>query len=512
MAVLGFQLVSTLVAASILSKLSSHFSFGRFLLCAHLLRYLHPTTDELRQASGTGGGGGIGSGSRKRGGGRTDNSSAGAADNFTVSKSVVLALDTAPVEPKDVVQLRYYPDYQWLLDLSFCSLFVVIFNDLFYGVVSAELPRFNLTLIWCVLVVLFASKILLQLTWLYFSTQDTGEMMLIISCSFFCLLLSMGLLVLPETQLHLELAAAHANFSAAVSQFVMKQGADGLPGAGGGTSAGPISFVTLRLLLAFVAALIGACFTFPGIRYARMYLDALKAAQEAPVRRGVLHLSFFWPLVVLLTWLTPARIALQRQALWLTSADLDALRLAAVLVLCALRLLLTPLHLQAYLNLAGERVTKLRREAGRIAALDYQRLIARVFYYLCVVSLQYLAPVLLLLFVTFLYKAHGALRWDAARLNHVLPLLRDDVAAAAHINSSASGVGGGAADALSLDSLLDSEVRDSVRQWAMGMVQLRAVFTAVFCRGVLGFLVFWIVLCGHVTSAFGLLYHTYVIN
>ena len=260
MAVLGFQLVSTLVAASILSKLSSHFSFGRFLLCGRLLRYLHPTNEELRQASGVGYGNAT---SRKRGGrlenGHTNNSNS--SDHFTVSKGVALALDTAPIEPKDVVQLRYYSDYQWLLDLSFCSLFVVIFNDIFYGIVSAEIPRFNLTLIWCVMVVLFAAKVLLQLTWMYFSTQETGEMMLIISCGFFCLLLSMGLLVMSEDQLNLELEAAHANFSAAVSQFVFKQ--HHMSG-NRDTVGGPISFVTLRLLLALVAGIIGGCFTFPG--------------------------------------------------------------------------------------------------------------------------------------------------------------------------------------------------------------------------------------------------------
>ena len=154
-----------------------------------------------------------------------------------------------------------------------------------------------------------------------------------------------------------------------------------------------------------------------------MYIDALRVAHESFFRRCLLHVTFFWPLVVLLTWLTPFRVALRHQALWLTPQDMDTIRLFAILVFCALRFLSTPLHLQAYLNLAADRVAKLRREAGRISNLDYQRLIARVFYYLCVVSLQYLAPVLLLLFMTFLYKSHGKLRWDAGRLSHVLPLL-----------------------------------------------------------------------------------------
>lgn len=40
---------------------------------------------------------------------------------------------------------------------------------------------------------------------------------------------------------------------------------------------------------------------------------------------------------------------------------------------CALRLALTRYHLQAYLDLAQKWVEQMKREAGRIAAIDIQR-------------------------------------------------------------------------------------------------------------------------------------------
>jgi hypothetical protein len=46
--------------------------------------------------------------------------------------------------------------------------------------------------------------------------------------------------------------------------------------------------------------------------------------------------------------------------------------------------------LQAYLNLAYHKVAELRQEAGKISNIDLQRLVIRVFYYLCVVTLQVL--------------------------------------------------------------------------------------------------------------------------
>lgn len=49
------------------------------------------------------------------------------------------------------------------------------------------------------------------------------------------------------------------------------------------------------------------------------------------------------------------------------------MRLWIVVALCVLRLLLTRQHLQAYLNLAPKWVEQMKKEAGRIAAIDIQR-------------------------------------------------------------------------------------------------------------------------------------------
>lgn len=51
----------------------------------------------------------------------------------------------------------------------------------------------------------------------------------------------------------------------------------------------------------------------------------------------------------------------------------NSVRLWTVVALCVLRLLLTRYHLQAYLNLAQKWVEQMKREAGRIAAIDIQR-------------------------------------------------------------------------------------------------------------------------------------------
>lgn len=56
-----------------------------------------------------------------------------------------------------------------------------------------------------------------------------------------------------------------------------------------------------------------------------------------------------------------------------SSAAFDSMRLWIIVVFCVLRLAMTRYHLQAYLNLAQKWVEQMKKEAGRIAAIDIQR-------------------------------------------------------------------------------------------------------------------------------------------
>lgn len=70
-----------------------------------------------------------------------------------------------------------------------------------------------------------------------------------------------------------------------------------------------------------------------------------------------------------------------------------------------------PVYLQAYLNIAYDRLEEQKKEAGRITNVELQRKVASIFYYLCVVTLQYVAPIILCLYVALMYKTLGGYRW-----------------------------------------------------------------------------------------------------
>lgn len=52
-ALLGAQLVMTLIMVSVIQKLSPHYSLAKWILCSTgLIRFLHPTDNELKTLAG----------------------------------------------------------------------------------------------------------------------------------------------------------------------------------------------------------------------------------------------------------------------------------------------------------------------------------------------------------------------------------------------------------------------------------------------------------------------------
>lgn len=150
--------------------------------------------------------------------------------------------------------------------------------------------------------------------------------------------------------------------------------------------------------------------------------------------------------------------------------------------------------------------------------------VARVFYYLCVIALQYVAPLVMLLHTTLLLKTLGEPRSPSVDFPHFsLPSLC--------LLSSRSPAGGHSwwvhpvedspcTHEMNSDSLLGAapgpspasvtEPRASVAQLSVALGGLRTVFSPLLFRGLFSFLAWWIAACLFSTSLFGLFYHQYL--
>lgn len=491
MAVLGAQFVFTIAMFSFLQKLSPFYSFGRWLLSNRLVRYLHPTDEELKQLAGMSRSGEKAKGRRQDLKKMMSNPK---QENFSVPRNLPIQLDTAKVDALDLVPLQYYTEYQWLMDFSLSTVIVYVLTEAYY-IISQHHIEFNASVLWCLLSVAFCFRVLLSQTTIYLRTEEGGEKVLLFTFGFFYLVLGMGVLVVGDGILELGLEEGYHNFSAEAVEFLKRQGVE---------SHGPISFMTFKVLLIIFCALSGALLTFPGLRLAKLHLDSLKYHKENVLLQVLLHINYMLPVIIILSWVKPVGrdVLCGGGVFWsnryLFDSQFDSLRLVVVVVTCLIRLLFMPLFMQSHLNMAHEKIERMKKESGRINSLELQKMVARVFYYLCMVAIQYMAPILLLLFFTFLLKTMGNHSWSQVLGDTVADLFsghqqginRGSVAVAAAENSTAA-------------TILETAAHITVT-----LADLRAVFTPVWYRGLFSFLLWWVCTAWFTSTSLGVMYYS----
>lgn len=154
----------------------------------------------------------------------------------------------------------------------------------------------NLSMVWCTLAVGFAYKILMSLTGLYFEGEEGGERSLVICMGFAYLFLAMLILIVDENTLETGLDEAYNSFNESAAVFLAEN--TGLE------SSGPASKLVLKFFIALWCGSIGALFTFPGLRMARMQWDVLTYTDNS-FATMMIHLSFISPLFLTMMWVKP---------------------------------------------------------------------------------------------------------------------------------------------------------------------------------------------------------------
>lgn len=105
---------------SIIQKIGLHYSFARWILCSTgLIRYLYPTDTELRQLAHI-----AKEKPKNRKGGKHGDNDRNTGGTFHVPRNLDIELETAKVSSLDIIHLRYYTEYQWLLDFALYAVVV----------------------------------------------------------------------------------------------------------------------------------------------------------------------------------------------------------------------------------------------------------------------------------------------------------------------------------------------------------------------------------------------------
>uniref|UniRef100_A0A8C5QCN6 Transmembrane protein 161A n=2 Tax=Leptobrachium leishanense TaxID=445787 RepID=A0A8C5QCN6_9ANUR len=487
MAVMGVQMVVTLLAATVLHRISPYYSFGRWLLCnGSLFRYKHPTEDELRALAG-----------KQKPKFKRERRPNGVSDEkpLTVPRDIDLHLETQPITTIDALVLRYFLEYQWFIDFSLYATIIYLFTEGYYCLVDTQ-NEINIGVLWCLMTILFSIKVLYTVMQHYFRSVEGGERSVCLTFAFFFLLIAMIVMIVREEYLEFGLEPGLTSFCQNLEHFLEQQGWQG-----------SVPFIKLAFKIALVAlcSFIGGCLTFPGLRLAQTHLDALKMAADRPMLQILLHASFLPPIIVVVMWIRPItrdfllNAPMGKETVQIMSdSAYNTFRLWIIVILCVLRLCLTRFHLQAYLGLAEQFVERMKREVGRISMLEIQQKISRIFCYLTVVALQYLAPIMLTFHCVLLLKSLGDYSWGLypeppgfTPVVDFLPTKQPPTALPDEDNDT-------------------EDVQAAVEQIMGAASTLRSLFTPLFYRGFFAFLTWWVSVCQLITCLFGIYFHQYL--
>jgi len=360
----------------------------------------------------------------------------------------------------------------------------------------------NLSMLWALVVVGFALKNLWLLTRMYFTgSENAGERSMCILCGVTYWLISMAVLLVDEDTLELGLNTSYQAFNQSAAEFLGNQTLH---------STGPVSLITFKVSVSVWCAIIGAFLTFPGLRLAKMHLDGLKYCEGRNVVKLLMNISFISPFLLTIMWLKPVSKDYCTRTVFpgmttplMSVTDYESLRLWIVVMTVVLRLCMMPQYLQAYLNMSQRKIDELKKQTGRIKNTELQRTIASVFYYLCVVTMQYVAPLILGLYFAFMMKTLGGYKWVGWVGGEVII---DECSIDDEPPPGECGLINPNAQILPDEALTLNEARE---QFALKLSTIRQIFNEEVLRGMFGFATWWTCFMWFCSSALGFLYHEY---
>lgn len=107
---------------SVIQKLGNY-SFARWLLCSQgLYRYLYPDNSELKSLAGV-------TKDKTKGKRAMKHETNGKPEVFHIPRNLDIHLETSPVTELDVVHLRYYTEYIWIVDFSLYTAIVYTMSE-----------------------------------------------------------------------------------------------------------------------------------------------------------------------------------------------------------------------------------------------------------------------------------------------------------------------------------------------------------------------------------------------
>ncbi|KAL1241882.1 Transmembrane protein [Trichinella pseudospiralis] len=398
MGIVTFQMVLTLIAATVLQKIVTRWSFGKYILSGKYYRFLPPSEEELLRLSGK-----TSSTSKSQRRKTFHGDTRQHCDsNIRISKhDLDLQLRFSRIQHLDLLNLPFYSEFDWLLNVTFVTVSVFCISSLYELLFPVKAASdCKISIIWYFILASLCLSNMTRITAVYFKQNNSsGERSVCICIGALSFLVTMILLVFNPILLDVGIDESFRNFSLASEKLFSAQGITLQ------TSRSPaLLYCTLSAFFAFLSALLA----FPSFRFARMYVDASRMVHSVR-QKASLGLAVISPICCLL-WLKPLADALRKAspvAISFFEINFDCLRIILTIVAILTRVAVAKPCLQAYLNLAVRRKELWRHEVGKLTVGEIRHTISSIYSYFAVVAIQFYAPLLFQFSVCCLLKELG---------------------------------------------------------------------------------------------------------
>lgn len=419
MAVFGVQLVLTMITASFLHKIAPYYSLGRWLLTTGLQRYLSPSDKILRPHISTPASSNR-STKKKAASQRervlsspnstpaeiiaainTDSNSLN--QSLAVPKSANIQLAESPLTWKDVDFLHFSGELEFLLNFTVATVAVVASTSLYYYLrPSAATTEYNLSVIWILVVMLYAFKLLFSLTRVYLSEELAHQRSLCMVFTSLLFVCALGVLLVDESILNFGLEKSHKDLcdslSALLGGLLKEKSRKGVQ----------LPMWGFKICLALLSSLLSMTLVFPGFRFADTHFSTIRYSRT-PLFKTCLHANYIAPMFCLSLWIQPLTqgVIVEKSSINLfnlLAVSYDTFRVIALISVCVLRFSLFRTYLQSHLNTAKWKVEDLRHEQGRITISNLRKKVSNVFLFYAALGIQYIAPYILLLAAALLFS------------------------------------------------------------------------------------------------------------
>ncbi|KRX87936.1 Transmembrane protein [Trichinella pseudospiralis] len=379
MGIVTFQMVLTLIAATVLQKIVTRWSFGKYILSGKYYRFLPPSEEELLRLSGK-----TSSTSKSQRRKTFHGDTRQHCDsNIRISKhDLDLQLRFSRIQHLDLLNLPFYSEFDWLLNVTFVTVSVFCISSLYELLFPVKAASdCKISIIWYFILASLCLSNMTRITAVYFKQNNSsGERSVCICIGALSFLVTMILLVFNPILLDVGIDECKTSRSPA------------------------LLYCTLSAFFAFLSALLA----FPSFRFARMYVDASRMVHSVR-QKASLGLAVISPICCLL-WLKPLADALRKAspvAISFFEINFDCLRIILTIVAILTRVAVAKPCLQAYLNLAVRRKELWRHEVGKLTVGEIRHTISSIYSYFAVVAIQFYAPLLFQFSVCCLLKELG---------------------------------------------------------------------------------------------------------